>query len=111
MEKAKSKALRAPLIIAVIAKVTDHLKVPAIEQILSAGAAAQNILIAAHAMGLAGVWRTGAPCFDPYVREKLGATGADEIVAFLYLGTANGAPPIPELDISAHVTTWDSNRS
>lgn len=111
LEKTKGKALRAPMIIAVIAKVTEHPKVPAIEQILSAGAAAQNILIAAHAMDLAGIWRTGAPCFDPFVKEKLGARGDDEIVGFIYLGSANGVPPILELDISAHVTKWDSKLS
>jgi nitroreductase len=106
LEKAKSKALRAPTIIAVIAKITEHPKVPAIEQKLSAGAAAQNILLAAHAMGLAGIWRTGAPCFDPFVREKLGASGEDEIVGFLYIGTSNGTPPLPEVDISDHVAHW-----
>ncbi|WP_025899693.1 nitroreductase family protein [Sneathiella glossodoripedis] len=107
LEKAKGKALRAPVVIAVIAKVSEHPKVPAIEQKLSAGAAAQNILIAAHAMGLAGIWRTGAACFDPYVRKKLGAVNEDEIVAFLYIGTSNGTPPLPELEISDYVSRWE----
>ncbi len=108
LEKARSKALRAPTVIAVIAKITEHPKVPAIEQKLSAGAAAQNILLAAHALGLAGIWRTGAPCFDPFVRKKLGAEGEDEIVAFLYIGTSNGTPPLPEVDVSDYVTSWNS---
>ncbi len=111
IEKTRSKPLRAPMIIAVIAKVTDHPKIPIIEQKISAGAAAQNIMIAAHALDLAGIWRTGAPCFDPYVREKLGAVGEDEIVGFLYLGTANGMPPLPEHDVSTFVRHWTGSQN
>lgn len=89
IEKTQGKPLLAPLIIAVIVKVEEHPKVPNIEQILSAGAAAQNIVIAARALGYAGIWRSGAPCFDDHVRASLGATGEDQIVGFLYLGTAS----------------------
>lgn len=106
LEKARKKPMRAPMIIAVIAKVTEHPKVPAIEQKLSAGAAAQNILIAAHALGLAGIWRTGSPCFDEYVREKLGAVGEDEIIGFIYLGTPVIVPPIPEADPKDYFSDW-----
>ncbi|WP_169570185.1 NAD(P)H nitroreductase [Sneathiella limimaris] len=106
LEKAKSRPHRAPMIIAVVAKVSEHPKVPVIEQVLSAGSAAQNILLAAHAMGLAGIWRTGDPCFDPYVRERLGASGDDQIVGFLYLGTASAVPPVPELEVSDFLKVW-----
>ena len=69
LQKEKSKPLRAPMIIVVIAKVEEHPKVPAVEQILSAGAAAQNMMLAAHALGYGGIWRSGKPCFDPNVRQ------------------------------------------
>jgi nitroreductase len=106
LEKELKKPLRAPLVIAVIAKVTDHPKVPAWEQLLSAGAAAQNIMIAAHAQGFAGIWRTGDVCRDETVRSRLGAIGKDEIIGFLYLGTAKSSPPIPEFDRSEFVMEW-----
>jgi len=105
-EAARKKAQRAPLIIAVIAKVTDHPKVPAIEQKLSAGAAAQNIMLAVHALGFAGIWRTGPFCFDEQVRNRLGAVSEDEIVGFLYIGTAITVPPIPQFDSSEYVRIW-----
>ncbi|MEH6402175.1 MAG: nitroreductase [Sneathiella sp.] len=105
-EKELKKPYRAPLVIAVIAKVQPHPKVPAIEQILSAGAAAQNIMISAHALGFAGIWRTGAPCYDGFVRERLGATGEDQIVGFLYLGTAKSTPPMPDVSPNDHVMEW-----
>src|SRR4051794_9365488 len=59
IETERKKAFRAPLVIVVAAVVQDAPKVPAIEQVVAAGAAAQNMLLAAHAMGLGGFWRTG----------------------------------------------------
>lgn len=109
-EKEKQKPFRAPLVIAVIAKVRDHPKVPHMEQILSAGAAAQNIMISAHALGFGGIWRTGAPCYDDFVRGRLGATGQDQIVGFLYLGTAKSRPPMPEVPMADHVMEWQAVR-
>ncbi|MFT6558550.1 nitroreductase [Sneathiella sp.] len=108
IEKEAKKPLRAPLVIAVIAKVQEHPKVPAVEQIISAGAAAQNIMIAAHAMGYAGIWRSGSPCFDEHVRSRLGAVGDDMIVGFLYLGTAKTVPPMPDLSLTDYVSEWKS---
>ncbi len=108
LEKVKSKTLRAPLVVAVIAKVNEQSKIPAIEQVISAGAAAQNIMIAAHALGFAGIWRTGAPSFDEHVRSRLGASGEDHIVGFLYLGSAKSAPPLPDVPLADHVVEWTS---
>lgn len=86
VEKARSRPKRAPLIIAVIAKVTEG-KIPAVEQVVSAGAAAQNMLLAAHAQGFGGMWRTGPAAYDAHIRSALGAEGEDVIVGYLYLGT------------------------
>jgi hypothetical protein len=55
--------LRAPLVVVVIAKLQDHVKVPKAEQRLAAGCAAHGILIAAHAQGLA---RCGVPVIMAY---------------------------------------------
>lgn len=106
LEKERKKPYRAPLVVAVLAKVQQHPKVPAIEQVISAGAAAQNIMIAAHALGYAGIWRSGPPCFDDHVRARLGAVGEDQIVGFLYLGTARSHPPMPEVPFSEYVMEW-----
>jgi nitroreductase len=42
--------------------------IPTIEQVSAAAAATQNILLAATALGLGSMWRTGDPCYDPKVR-------------------------------------------
>ena len=63
---------------------------PAIEQDLSAGAAAQNMLNAAHAQGVGAMWRTGSMAYDRRVMEGLGLAGNEKIIGFLYLGSATG---------------------
>ncbi|MBE7638111.1 nitroreductase [Sneathiella sp. P13V-1] len=108
LEKELKKPLRAPLVIAVIAKIQDHPKIPQSEQLLSAGAAAQNIMLASHALGFGGIWRSGDICFDETVKTRLGATGLDEIIGFLYLGTPKSHPPIPEFEMSDHIQEWKS---
>jgi nitroreductase len=82
----RGKALRAPTVIAVAAKITKG-KIPEIEQVLSAGAAAQNMLLAAHALGYGGMWKTGAAAYDANVKALLGLAPEDHVVALLYLGT------------------------
>jgi nitroreductase len=95
IEKEKGKALRAPLILVAAAHLTDSLKVPAIEQVVAVGAAAQNVMLAAHALGYGAMWKTGAPAYDPRVKTALGLEEGDQIVGFLYLGTAAGPTPGP----------------
>ncbi len=94
LSRERAKPLRAPLIVVVAASVTpDHPKIPEIEQVLSAGCAAQNIMLAAHALGYGAMWKTGAPSYDSGVKAALGLATADHIVGFLYVGTIDGETP------------------
>jgi len=87
-EKELGRPLRSPLIIAVCAEVVEgNPKVPVIEQIVTVGAAAQNMLNAAHAMGYAAIMLTGKNAHDPHVKQALGLQPKDKIVGFLYFGT------------------------
>lgn len=105
--KARQAPLRAPLLLVVVARLTDHPKVPPIEQRLSAGCAAYGVLLAAEAMGYAGIWRTGAPAFDRRVMDALGLEGNEEITGFLYLGTSDGPrKPVPDLPPEQFISTW-----
>ena len=107
LSKERAKPLRAPLVVVVAAKIREHRGVPPVEQIVAAGAAAQNMLVAAHALGYGGFWRTGAAAYDEHVKRALGLAGEDAIVGFLYLGTpAAVAPPLPPPDPAAYVTHW-----
>jgi nitroreductase len=100
------KPLRAPLIVVVSASIREDSKVPAIEQQLCAAAAAQNMLIAAHAQGFGGFWRTGAPSYDFYVKQALGLKAADAIVGFLYLGNVATPGPAKQPDPTGVVEEW-----
>jgi len=107
LERERAKALRAPLIVAVGVRVQADGKIPEIEQILSGGAAAQNIMLAAHALGYGAAWKTGEPAYDAKVKEALGLQGSDAIVGFLYLGTPMGGPsPLPRPAPEDFVTEW-----
>jgi nitroreductase len=105
--KALKAPLRAPLLVVVVARLSDHLKVPKSEQRLSSGCAAQAILLACEALGYAGVWRTGDAAFDRQVMRQLGLSEQEEITGFLYLGTREGEPKnIPPLAPEHFVSFW-----
>jgi nitroreductase len=108
LEAERLKPLRAPMLIVVVATLRDNPKIPDIEQIVAVGAAAQNLLVATHALGFGGFWRTGESAYDPHVKQALGLRARDHIVGFLYLGTITqpGVARAPELD--EVVSAWPS---
>ena len=93
LERERQKPLRAPVLIVVAAKLRERRGVPEIEQLLAAGAAAENIMLAAQALGLGAYWRTGEAAYDAGVKAALGLDPADAIIGFLYLGTAAAEQP------------------
>lgn len=95
LQRERDKAARAPLIIVVACRVVPGTKVPDIEQVLAAGAATQNLLLALHALGYAAAWKTGEAAYDPEVKKAIGLEATDHIVAFVYTGSADGATFAP----------------
>lgn len=79
---------RAPVIITVVTQMQEHKKVPPFEQMLSAGAAVQNLILALKAQGFSTVWRTGLLCNEPAVKEYFGVGAEDYVTAFVYTGTS-----------------------
>lgn len=107
VEDMKGKPLRAPVIITGIVSPKDHPKVPVAEQHLSAGAAMQNMLVAAHALGVGAIWRTGDMASHPVVRSGLGLTEDEHIVGFLYLGSISGPlRPLPDMPVEDFFQDW-----
>lgn len=92
LQRERQKAFRAPMIVVVAAVCAPNVKIPPIEQILSAGAAAQNIMLAAQALGFNSMWKTGGPAYDEQVKTALGLESKDSIVGFMYLGTDASKP-------------------
>ena len=107
IQKNENAPLRAPLIVAVIARLRDH-KVPRIEQLLSAGCAAHGIVLAAQALGYGAIWRTGDNSYDPVVKAGLGLDANEEIVGYIYVGTpAASAKPLSEPAVTGFLSRWN----
>ena len=103
-EKYKNAPYRAPMIIILVNTYKEHPKVPKIEQKLSTAAGAQNILLSLRALGYSAIWRTGKLAFNPFVSSRLGLSKDQEILGYLYVGTADGKnKKIPEIDIENFV--------
>ena len=106
--KIASKPLRAPMIVIVVAAVkTEHCeKVPVIEQLLSAGGAAQMMMVAAHSQGIGAIWRTGSIVFNAKFLTGLGLEADDQIVGMLYMGTPKAQKPLRPLNSKEFVQYW-----
>ena len=107
LQREHDKALRAPVIVVVAATIQRGHKIPEVEQLVSAAAAAENIMLAARAQGFGAMWKTGAPAYDANVKEALGLAPDNDIIGFLYLGTQIGAgSPAARPTPSELVSVW-----
>jgi nitroreductase len=107
LDREHQKALRAPVILVVAARIKPSERIPEVEQIVSAGAAAEHIMLAAQALGYGAMWRTGAPAYDARVKEGLGLHATDAIIGIMYLGTPASAPrELPRFELGDFVTRW-----
>ena len=95
IEKDRDRFNFAPLIVAVIARVEEnHPKIPAQEQLLSAGLVAYNVLLGAQAQGFGAQWLTGWSAYDRDAADLLGLAANERVVAYVHIGTAR--EPAPE---------------
>jgi nitroreductase len=92
IEKARSKYLRAPVLIAVASVAGEDTTMTA-ENRDAVSAAIQTLLLGATAAGLASYWSTGAAMTSARLREFCGFDETDTIVGLLYLGWPIGDPP------------------
>lgn len=88
LELQRNMFSRAPCVVGVVStSVADHPKIPVWEQVMSAGAVCQNMLIAATAMELGAQWISGWFAYDRQVLTALGLAEDERIAGFIYLGT------------------------
>lgn len=91
-------AHQAPVMIILVFTPVES-SIPLWEQQLSTGAVAQNLLLAAHALGFAANWLTTAAADVPGLADALGCPGG-KIAGFFFIGTATRPleeRPRPEL--------------
>lgn len=97
----QNRLMRAPLVIAVVSRVRPNIPIPEWEQVLSAGASCQTLLIAAHAMGFVASWITEWYAYDRHVTEAMGLQDGERVAGFVYVGQPADAlvdRPRPALD-------------
>mgnify|MGYP000324188307 CR=1 FL=1 len=108
LEKYQAAPFRAPMIVVLVSKVTEHPKVPELEQMLSTAAAAENMLLALHAQNFAGMWRTGKLALNDKLAEYFDLSPDHKILGYLYIGTPAGdGKKIPDLELENFVSYWD----
>jgi len=88
----RRRLAHAPLVIAVVSRAGPHVKIPEWEQVLSAGAAAMNLVIATHALGYAAKWITEWYAYDRRVLDALGLAAHERIAGFIHIGRS-ALPP------------------
>src|SRR5438105_2848301 len=105
VEFERRRLARAPLVVAVVSRAAPHVKIPEWEQVLSAGAAAMNLVHAVHALGYAANWITEWYAYDRRVLDKLGLKAHERIAGFVHIGTParpseeRNRPPLDEIVI------------
>ncbi|MGU3539759.1 nitroreductase family protein [Methylobacterium sp. A54F] len=102
----RNRLAQAPLVIAVVSRAGPHAKIPEWEQVLSAGAAAMNLVVAANALGYASAWLTEWYAYDRRVLDALGLAPRERMAGFIHIGRPAEAPADrPRPDLSEIVTT------
>ena len=106
-DKERLRFANAPEVIAVIARLVQGHKVPAVEQRLSGGAVCLQLLLAAHALGFGAQWLTGWAAYHPRIHATLGLSAGEEILGFVHIGTPAGALPDRERpDVAVLTSEW-----
>jgi nitroreductase len=105
-KKEIAKAFRAPVVIAAICSPADDPRAVAAEERAAAQAAVQNLLLAAHGLGLGAIWRSGAPMFHEAMKAAFELRSDEEIVAFIYLGHPDMKPLKAERIDILEKTIW-----
>lgn len=102
----EAKAFRAPVVIAVAAALSEESAVKRKEDLAATHAAVQNLLLAAHGLGLGAIWRTGDPLYHPKMLEAFGLEPPSEMVALVYIGYSDMPPRASRRTSFAEKTVW-----
>lgn len=105
-DKTRALPLRAPVIVAVGVDKPGEAKVLEIENVCAAAAAVENLLLAAHALGLGAKWRTGEWARDAKVKEFLGFETDQHVIGFIYIGYPEFVAELPSRPSFEDRTIW-----
>lgn len=102
------KARRAPVVIVNVVEPAEGEKIEKVEEIAAFSCAVQNLLLTAHALGLAAKWRTGKANFHEEMRKAFGVSEGGLVLGMIYVGyAAEEGEVTPKKEVSDY-TTWIS---
>jgi nitroreductase len=94
LAKDRERFAHSPVVLAVVARIDEHhRKIPAQEQLLSAGCLAFNLLLSAQAAGFGAQWLTGWSCYEPEAAKLLGLAQNERAIAYIHIGSRGTEPP------------------
>jgi nitroreductase len=92
-EAQMKKAVRSPIIIAVAVDPPAGARIDPTEDVCAVACSIQNLMLAAHARGLATKWSTGGTARSERIKHFFGLSPAHQILGFIYLGYADQEQP------------------
>jgi nitroreductase len=107
-EQARDKAFRAPrLLLLVVDARSGDPEVDLSERLLSAGAAVQNVMLVATALGFGSALTSGKALKSDTLRRAFGLREPEQAVCFLSIGTVASRRPVrPRPAVTDYLSTW-----
>lgn len=104
---AREKAHRAPFLLLAVARLGPaEPDIPAPERLISLGAAIQNMLLAAHAMGFGAGLTSGQAMSSAHMRDLFALTEGEQPVCFVNVGTVSKRKPLRSRPGPWEFTSW-----
>ncbi len=88
LDTERGRFLRAPVVVAVVSRTAPNPGAPEWEQVLSCGAAAFNLCLAANALGFGSNWVTGWAAYSAGINRAMALADNERIAGFVYIGSA-----------------------
>ena len=101
----RQRLAQAPVVVAVVSRASPHAKIPEWEQVMSAGAVAMNLVVAANAMGFSTSWLSEWYAYDPRAKAALGLAPHENVAGFIHIGNAAATPEDRVRPVMAEIVT------
>ncbi|MBK8176775.1 MAG: nitroreductase [Rhodospirillales bacterium] len=108
LDREREKALNGPCLLVACARLTpDAAGIPVHEQLVSVGAAVQNLLLAAHALGYGAMLVSGEKARDDLVRAAFDLRADEILIGFIAIGAIGSPRPgRPRASVEEHLSRW-----
>ena len=105
ISRERKKAFRSPVVMAVISKAGRD-EIETLENYAACAAAAQNMQLTAHSLGLGCIWRTGPVAYHACMRDFFSLEDGDRIAAYLYIGYPDMGERTRRRTPAGQMTVW-----